>query len=116
MKTPGLIAALLAAGLSLTGCNYYDVFLVSGYEQSTFSNDADVIFVIDNSPSMTDEAEELALNFEAFLDYLVAPGGGTPSTDGLDDAVDNYLSYVANRGHLLDYQLGITTTNIPSIS
>jgi len=112
MKTPGLLAALLATGLSLTGCNYYDVFLVSGYEQSSFSNDADVIFVIDNSPSMTDEAEELALNFESFLNYLVAPEGGTPSTDGLDDAVDNYLSYVANRGHLLDYQLAITTTNI----
>ncbi len=112
MKTSGLAAGLLALGLGLTGCNYYDVFLVSGYEQSSFSNDADVIFVIDNSPSMTDEAEELALNFESFLNYLVAPEGGTPSTNGLDDAVDNYLAYVGNRGHLLDYQLGITTTNI----
>jgi hypothetical protein len=112
MKSPRRMAASLMAGLLLTGCNYYDVFLVSGYEQSSFSNDADVIFVIDNSPSMTDEAEELALNFQSFLSYLVAPGGGTPATDGLNDAVDNYLSYVSNRGHLLDYQLAITTTNI----
>ena len=44
----------------LAGCNQYDIFLLSGYEQSTFSNDADIVFVIDNSSSMTDEAEALA--------------------------------------------------------
>ncbi len=112
MMGTGRAAAILAASLGLVSCNYYDVFLVSGYEQSSFSNDADVIFIIDNSPSMTDEAEALALNFSAFLDYLVSPEGGTPTTDGLTDAVDNYMSYVSNRGHLLDYQLAITTTNI----
>ncbi len=105
-------ALLASVGLVLTGCNYYDIFLVSGFEQTSFSNDADVIFIIDNSPSMTDEAEALALNFDAFLDFLVAPEGGMPTTVGLDDAVDNYISYVENRGHLLDYQLAITTTNI----
>ncbi len=112
MRGLGRTVAALGLGVSLVGCNYYDIFLVSGFEQSSFSNDADVIFIIDNSPSMTDEAEALALNFDAFLDYLVDPAGGTPSSSGLDDAVDNFISYVENRGHLLDYQLAITTTNI----
>jgi len=98
--------------LIVTGCNQYEVFLVSGYQQESYSNDADVIFVIDNSPSMTDEAQALALNFDSFLRYLTNPSAGAAESENLSGAVDDYISYVSDRGRLLNYQLGITTTGM----
>lgn len=107
----GSIVAL--AAVSLLACNQYDVYLVSGYEQSSFSNEADVLFVIDNSPSMQDEAEALALNFQTFLDYLTnSESGAAFEAENLSDAVSNYVSYVSDRGRLLDFQLAITTTSM----
>ena len=40
----------------LAGCNSYEIFALAGYEQASFSNDADVVFVIDNSNSMWQES------------------------------------------------------------
>ena len=97
----------------MTGCNHYEVFLGSGQEQASYSNVADVIFVVDNSGSMTDEAEALALNFSTFIDYLTDESeGSNRSEQDLSDAVTNYITYVSDRGRLLDYQLAITTTSI----
>jgi hypothetical protein len=96
----------------MSGCNRYELFRVSGFAQESFSNDAEILFVIDNSPSMQDEAEALALNFDAFITQLTDPGEGGNSRDGLGDAVDNYISYVTQRGAFLDYQIGITTTDV----
>jgi len=101
---------MLAASVALLSCNRYDVFLLSGYEQSTFSNDADIVFIIDNSTSMTDEAEALAQNFGSFIRDL------TTTSDygekGLSAAVSDYISSTGDRGSVIDFQLGITTTSI----
>ncbi len=105
-----MLIALTA--LIVTGCNQYEVFLVSGYQQESYSNDADVIFIIDNSSSMTDEAQALALNFDSFLRYLTNPSAGEAEDENLSGAVDDYISYVSERGRLLNYQLGITTTGM----
>ena len=112
MAPPALgLFSFLAAGL--IGCNNYEIFLVSGYEQASYSNDADVIFIIDNSSSMEDEAEALALNFRNFISYLTdLEEGAGRTTEDISDAVDNYITYVSDRGRLLDYQLAITTTTI----
>ena len=48
-------------------CNRYEFFNVAGYEQATFSNDADILFVIDNSCSMWQEASALGTNFNVFI-------------------------------------------------
>jgi hypothetical protein len=93
----------------LAGCNRYENFRVAGYQQESYSNDADVLFVIDNSSSMQDESEELALNFDTFIRQLTSTEG---ATDGLADAVANYVSYVQNRSSIVDYQLAITTTDV----
>ena len=100
----------LAAPLALLGCNQYDVFLLSGYEQSTFSNDADIVFIIDNSDSMTDEAEALAQNFSSFIRDLTS--ASSYGDDGLTAAVSDYISSTGDRGSVIDFQLGITTTSI----
>lgn len=96
----------------LAGCNSYEVFALAGYEQASFSNEADVVFVIDNSNSMWQESGEMALNFNAFIEYLTDPNAGGFATDDLADAVDNYVSFVTRRGAEIDYQLAITTTSV----
>lgn len=109
MRTP---SAWFALPLLLAGCNRYALFDVAGYEQATFSNDADILFIIDNSSSMTGEATSLALNFNEFIQTLTDAAGGTPPTEDLSDAVDNYAAYIEDRGRFLDYQLAITTTTV----
>ncbi|RME24158.1 MAG: hypothetical protein D6798_11870 [Deltaproteobacteria bacterium] len=106
-----LVAALLPL-LAGTSCNRYEFFNLAGYEQASFKNDVDVVFIIDNSPSMMQEAEALALNFNTFITQLADPGAGGQVTETLSDAVDNYISYTSNRTSVLDYQLGITTTTV----
>lgn len=103
---------LVFAAIFATGCNRYELFRVSGYAQDEFSNDADVLFVVDNSASMQEEAEALALNLDVFVRKLSDPTEGGLGTDGLVDAVDNYIEYVKNREFIVDYQLAITTTDV----
>jgi len=98
--------------LALAGCNQYEMFLLAGHEQASFSNDADIIFVIDNSSSMTDEAEDLALNFDVFIDTLTSTDGGALPEGSVSNAVDAYILYTRERGRFLDYNLGITTTSV----
>ena len=98
--------------LLLVGCNHYEIFNIAGYEQSDFSNKADILFLIDNSSSMADEAAALALNFDTFIGTLASSEGGTPATEDLSDAVDNYVTEFNDRGRIIDYQLAITTTTV----
>ena len=93
-----------------TGCNQHEYFNIAGYVQADYSNDADVIFIIDNSQSMVDESASLALNFNAFIETLTSEEGAAQSTEGLSDAVDNAVDASQERGRFIDYQLGITTT------
>lgn len=98
--------------VAIPGCNQYEVFRVAGYEQASYSNEADILFVVDNSASMYEEASSLGLNFNTFIDNLVDPESGSVQvTETLEDAVGNYVQYVTDRGRFLDYQLGITTTS-----
>lgn len=103
---PCLIAALLLG----SGCNDYDLFRVSGFAQESFSNQADVLFVVDNSSSMQEEALATALNFDVFIRNLTE--GESFGQDGLKDAVGNYIQYSLNKESVVDYQLGITSTDV----
>jgi hypothetical protein len=106
------IPLLALAALLSAGCNRYAMFNVAGYEQATFSNDADILFVVDNSASMAEETSALALNFNVFIDTLASAQGATPATETLSDAVDNYVVYTSQRGKFLDYNLALTTTSV----
>jgi hypothetical protein len=103
---PILFAALLLG----SGCNNYDLFRVSGFAQESFSNQADVLFIVDNSSSMQDESVALALNFDVFIRNLTE--GASGGQDGLKDAVGNYIAYTQNKESVVDYQLGITSTDV----
>ena len=96
----------------LLSCNRYEFFNVVGYEQAEFSNDADILFVIDNSASMWQEGASLGLNFATFINELTSPTEEGQTADGLGDAVDGFVQYVNKRGEFIDYQLAITTTTV----
>jgi len=102
---------LAAALLLCAACTDTDLFRVSGFQQETFSNDADVIFVIDNSTSMAEESAALALNLDTFIERLAGPGGAGAGSDGLPDAVDNYIEFAAQRTGFIDFNIGVVTTD-----
>jgi len=96
----------------LLSCNQYEFFNVTGFEQATFSNDADILFVLDNSASMSQEASALGQNFNVFINKLANQSGSGAVVEGLGDAVDDFVAYVTERGNFIDYQLAITTTTV----
>lgn len=108
---PTLAALAVTAGLT-GGCNRYEMFRLAGFAQEDFSNDAEILFVIDNSSSMLEESAALGVNFDLFIDNLVDPTGEGGGLDGLPDAVDDYILSVSDRGRVVDFQIGITTTDI----
>lgn len=103
--------SLLLPLFLLTGCNSYELFRVTGFEQATFNNNADILFVIDSSGSMKEESSALALNFETFLGVLTSAEGSEVPRETLADAVDNYVRESTENGSIIDYQLAITTTS-----
>lgn len=107
---------LLVPLILLTGCNSYELFRVTGFEQATFNNNADILFVIDSSGSMKEEASALALNFEVFLAQLTSAEGSDVPRATLNDAVTNYVRESTENGSIIDYQLAITTTSANSSS
>jgi hypothetical protein len=102
---------LLIATVLSTSCNNYEMFRLAGYAQDSFSNDADILFILDNSLSMTDEATTLALSIDTFIEKLTNPEASGISSDGLKDAAGNYIEYIQNRGRFVDYNLAITSTD-----
>ncbi|MCB9780171.1 MAG: hypothetical protein H6742_16510 [Alphaproteobacteria bacterium] len=111
MRSRHALTALLGpALLALGGCNQYELFALAGYEQASFNNQTDVVFIVDNSSSMQEEASALATNFDVFLAKLADPGAGGTVSETLTDAVGDYASYSSDRTSVLDYQLAITTT------
>jgi hypothetical protein len=102
--------AVALAMLTLTGCNSYDYFRLTGAVQESFSARADILFVIDNSRTMTDESEALAESFASFIGDF-ADSADAPTDPTLTDAVSRYIDFVVDPAGNLNYQLGITTTN-----
>ena len=106
------ILPLLSALAVLHGCNRYELFAFTGYEQESFSARADILFVIDNSDSMQEETEGLATSFAAFIERLSQEAQDFPTED-LSDAVDFYANLAASeKGSVVNYQLGVVTTDV----
>ena len=108
LLTPSTVAVLLGC---LAGCNRYDMFRVSGYQQENFSNKADILFVIDNSDSMYEVSLSMALNFAGFVQELQTEEEQRPR-DGLADAAVDYVDYVQNPSGFVDFQFAILTTDV----
>jgi len=95
---------------TLAACNSYEWFRVTGYVQQGFTNKADILFVIDNSSSMTDEATALAQNFS---DFVTLFADEQPPTDpDLTNDVERFLAFVGDPTGNVNYQLGVTNTDV----
>lgn len=105
-----MVTVILAA---LLGCNRYDLFRIAGYQQESFNNKADVLFVIDNSPTMSNVSQDMAVNFAGFITNL-DDFEQNLSYEGLPDAVTNYVDAVQNRSAFIDYQFAMVSTDVPS--
>jgi hypothetical protein len=101
----------LALALLVAGCNEYPLFRVTGFEQASYNNNADILFVIDNSGSMRDNTTQLALNFDFFISQLASTAGSDVPRATLGDAVSNYLRETSSGSAIIDYQLAVTTTS-----
>lgn len=112
-RLPRSASSLLAVVLlGAAGCNSYEVFRVTGFEQAGFNNNADILFIIDNSPSMQQESSDLAVNFETFIGKLTSTDGGNVPRATLTDAVESYLRETSGESLYIDYQLGLTTSSV----
>jgi len=97
--------------LLLAGCNHYDLFRVAGYQQESFTNNADIVFVIDNSGSMSEENTALIDNLDVFIQQLAGTGGSS-SSDGLSAAVDNYIEVASRSARFINFHIGVTSTDV----
>jgi len=105
-------ASLVALLVAFSGCkNSYDLFRVAGYQQESFQNSADVLFVIDNSESMLLETQSLVENFGLFIQDIAAREEAQGGTNGLSDAVDSYVAFAQDRASFVDFQFAVTTTD-----
>ena len=108
------LAAMVPIGLS--ACNQYEMFLVTGDEQVSFSGKVDVLFVIDNSSSVTEEASALLKNFDTFIDNLAGDSAYGQQTESLTDAVNDYITFTSNRAEAIDYNLAVVTPDLLNTS
>lgn len=92
--------------LLLTGCAEPDLFLVDGFIQADWPPNIDVLWVLDHSESMRDEGTALATEFASWTQRLEA-GRAAIGSDGLSDAVDNYLLDIQDRAAFADIQFGV---------
>ena len=84
------------------------LFAVTGFTQESFSPRADILFVVDNSESMQEEASGLATSFAAFVETLGVDESDFP-TDDLSDAVSFYAASTDSGGAFINYQLAVIT-------
>ena len=59
--------SMIALAALAGGCNAYDDFRIAGYQQESFSNQADILFVIDNSGELGQTREQVAQLYERLL-------------------------------------------------
>ncbi len=107
------VSMLALAGTALlAGCNDYDDLRLTGYQQESFSSKADILFVVDNTSSMREDATRLAENFAEFAQMFAPAGGSTGPTDvDLKDDLQRYLKYLIDPQGNLNFHLGLTTTD-----
>jgi hypothetical protein len=75
--------ALLLGSLCLVACTSRDIVVGDLQEVTTLkavpNRDLDILFVVDNSPSMIEEQQSLATNFPLMIDALSTLDGGLPN-------------------------------------
>ena len=76
------VALLVAASVvALGSCNNpYDLLVHDRFEQADFDGSVDILWVVDNSSSMTEIHSEIQVNFGAFITNFGNIDGGSESS------------------------------------
>ncbi len=110
------VALLVAASVvALGSCNNpYDLLVHDRFEQADFDGSVDILWVVDNSSSMTEIHSEIQVNFGAFITNFgnIDGGLGELSYNNVTDAVTAWAEFQNNKEAFLDFQMGVTTTDI----
>src|SRR5512144_440234 len=76
-------SVLLTGSICLAACTSSEVVVGDLQDVATLraipNRDLDVLFVVDNSPSMADKQRSLAANFPRMMDVLATLDGGLPN-------------------------------------
>jgi len=76
-------SSLLGAAICVAACTTTDVVVGNVQDvaaiPAVINSDLDVLFVVDNSPSMIEEQQSLARNFPRIIDSLATLDGGVPN-------------------------------------
>jgi|GEM_PF-1381548 len=115
-RTLALCVAL--SGLAVASCtNPYDLLVHDRFEQGGFNSDVDILWVVDNSSSMTEEQASLQANFSAFISAFANVGGddgGTLEYGTISEATVAWAEFQQNQDRFLNYNMGVVTTDIGS--
>ena len=112
--------SLIALGLGLSAlalgsCNNpYDLLVHDRFEQAGFNSDVDILWVVDNSNSMSNEQTSLAENFGAFISQFANVGneeGQVLDYDTVGDATIAWAEFIQNQDRFLNYNMGVVTTD-----
>jgi hypothetical protein len=111
-----LVVAATAATLGSCHNNPYDLLVHDRFEQADFDGSVDILWVVDNSSSMTEIHAEIQVNFGAFINNFGNIEGGLGELDynNVTDAVTSWAEFQNNKEAFLDFQMGVTTTDIES--
>jgi len=111
-----LLASAVGVGaLALGSCaNPYDLLVHDRFEQAGFNSDVDILWVVDNSNSMSDEQAGLAANFGEFISQFANVGneeGQVLDYDTITDATVAWAEFIQNQDRFLNYNMGVVTTD-----
>ncbi len=108
--------AALGALVLLGSCNNsYDLLIHDRFEQGGFNSNVDILWVVDNSSSMTDEQAGLAANFSAFISAFANVGtddGTTLEYGTITEATVAWAEYQQNQDRFLNYNMGVITSDV----
>ncbi len=116
MYSAALLLLALGTAASVVACpnNPYDLLVHDRFEQADFDGSVDILWVVDNSSSMTEIHDEIQVNFGAFINNFGNIEGGLGELDynNVTDAVTSWAEFQNNKEAFLDFQMGVTTTDI----
>ncbi len=111
------LATLSAAAALLLGpsCHNQDLLVHDQFEQASFDSDVDILWVVDNSQSMSNVQAAVQDSFSAFINEFANVGDETGEVLAYDDLADGALAwaeFLLNQERFLNYRMGVVTTDI----
>jgi len=109
------LALLLALPFIGSCSSAYDLLIHDQFKQGSFDSDVDILWVVDNSNSMSRIQQEVQQNFGAFISSFAnigAEDGTELDYDNVADGTVAWAEFITNQSRFLNYQMAVTTTDM----